>query len=283
MRVRPSPTGTHQCHRATPIGGRMMLTVNSVPPVPYTGIYGTIEAVRGPRRSGPSRLPRKPSVSRARPIRRSRARAAARLPAVGAIRTPAPSTLRRHHRPASAPAMVTPAGSPGMGTGEMIRSRSPGPSRTTSTGSCPSSSCRTIAPRTRPLSTKNTNFTWCGVGSADEAPAPISRHVPAIVWVSRISLPSADYGTEFSHRRTLNRSSTEDGGTSPGPGGLPTDRPPTHPGEIIREMYSFSDASKLMGGDAMVPRAVMVITDDVDSACDAKRRRQPFLVTGWNI
>ena len=28
MRVRPSPTGTHQCHRATPIGGRMMLTVN---------------------------------------------------------------------------------------------------------------------------------------------------------------------------------------------------------------------------------------------------------------
>ena len=30
-------------------------------------------------------------------------------------------------------------------------------------------------------------FTWCGVGSADEAPAPISRHVPAIVWMSRIS------------------------------------------------------------------------------------------------
>ena len=29
----------------------------SVPPVPYTGIYGTIETVRGPRRSGPSRQP----------------------------------------------------------------------------------------------------------------------------------------------------------------------------------------------------------------------------------
>ena len=28
LRVRPPPAGTHQCHRATPIGGRMMLTVN---------------------------------------------------------------------------------------------------------------------------------------------------------------------------------------------------------------------------------------------------------------
>ena len=78
------------------------------------------------------------------------------------------------------------AGSPGMGTGGMIRSRSRAPSRTTSTGSCSPPSFRTIAPRTRPPSTENTNVTWCGVGSAARAcPALLSRHVPEIVWMSR--------------------------------------------------------------------------------------------------
>ena len=101
-------SASSRIHAPTPRSAPTDHSGNSVPPVPYTGIYGTIEAVRGPRRSGPSRLPRKPSVSRARPIRRSRARASARSPAVGALRTPAPSTLRRHHRPASAPAMATP-------------------------------------------------------------------------------------------------------------------------------------------------------------------------------
>ena len=94
------------------------------------------------------------------------------------------------------------AGSPGMGTGGMIRSRSRAPSRTTSTGSCSPPSFRTIAPRTRPPSTENTNVTWCGVGSAARAcPALLSRHVPEIVWMSRSTRRPQPRQEPRAHRR----------------------------------------------------------------------------------
>ena len=51
LRVRPSPTGTHQCHRATPIGGRMMLTVNLLRAARSCPVKSTLPLVLSKRTS----------------------------------------------------------------------------------------------------------------------------------------------------------------------------------------------------------------------------------------
>ena len=126
-----------------------------------------------------------PTTSKAQCVPSSPDQAVARtsLSAIAGCRRP-PDARSQYPSKASSAGVSTShgnsAGSPGMGTGEMIRSRSRGPSRTTSTGSCPSSSCRTIAPRTRPPSTEKTLPRDCPAVSEFRQEPLDPRRLPAV-------------------------------------------------------------------------------------------------------